>query len=69
MDVISFSDEGNYQKNRMEKALQALTFLKAFENIAKRQVRNHFPYGHLLLKIHNVKFDTTLTPGEMYVET
>ena len=27
------------------------------------------PYGHLSLKIHNVKFDITVPPDKMYVET
>ena len=27
------------------------------------------PYGHLSLKIHSVKFDITVPPGKMHVET
>ena len=28
-----------------------------------------FRYGHLSLKIHNVKFDITVPPGKMYAKT
>ena len=64
---VSFEAE-NEIKGHLFKIILEMSISDIFVELW-RMLDKFFPYGHLSLKIHNVEFYITVSPGKMYVET